>query len=406
MARPSLGRNVLALSAVSLLTDASSEMIVPLLPVFLAITLGAGATGVGILEGSAQAMAALLQVVSGASSDRLRRRKPLVLAGYAIASALRPLMGLAQTLGQVVAIRLGDRVGKGLRGAPRDALIADSVPADMRGRAFGFHRAADHAGAVIGPLVAFALLHQAGAALDIRTVFLLAAVPAALAVLVAWLGVREVPPRSDATTRRPGLGAYPRGQLARVLAVLAFFTLGNSTDAFLLLRAQGVGVPVAQLPLLWAFLHVVKGLASTPAGALSDRVGRRPLIVAGWLVYAGVYLGLSFAETSGAVWGLMATYGVYFGLTEGVEKAYVADLVSASERGWAFGWYHFVTGLAALPASLAFGVLWDRAGASVAFQAGAGIAVVAAILLAIPATSGPGDQRLVPPHLAPPGDRK
>ncbi|MBL8962010.1 MAG: MFS transporter, partial [Gemmatimonadetes bacterium] len=282
-----LGRNVLVLSVVSLLTDASSEMIYPLLPVFMASVLGAGAVAVGALEGLAQAVSALMQVVSGQWSDRVARRKPLIVAGYTLASVLRPLVGLATSVGQVLAIRVGDRVGKGVRGAPRDALIAASVPAADRGRAFGFHRAADHAGAVIGPLAAFALLSWWGVGL--RTVFLLAAIPAVLAVVVAVVGIIEVPATARGTVR--GLGQVPRGTLARYLGVLALFTLGNSTDAFLLLRAQEAGVPVAQVPLLWAFLHVVKSLASTPGGALSDRVGRRPLLLAGWAVYALVYLG-------------------------------------------------------------------------------------------------------------------
>ncbi|MBK8248489.1 MAG: MFS transporter [Gemmatimonadetes bacterium] len=374
-----LGRNVLVLSAVSLLTDASSEMIYPLLPVFLSSVLGAGAVAVGALEGIAQAVSALMQVLSGQWSDRIARRKPLIVAGYALASVLRPLTGLATGVGQVLAIRVGDRVGKGVRGAPRDALIAASVGSEARGRAFGFHRAADHAGAVIGPLVAFALLSWWG--LGLRTVFLLAAIPAALAVVVALVGIVEVPGAPRGVVR--GLGQAPRGTLARYLGVLALFTLGNSTDAFLLLRAQEAGVPVAQLPLLWAFLHVVKSLAATPGGALSDRVGRRPLLLAGWGVYALVYLGFGFAATAPAIWGLMALYGVYHGLTEGTEKALVADLTGAHERGWAFGWFNLVVGISALPASLLFGALWEWRGASVAFAFGAAMAGLAALLAAI-----------------------
>jgi MFS family permease len=386
-----LGRNVLALSAVSLLTDASSEMIYPLLPVFLASTLGAGAVAVGALEGIAQAVSALMQVLSGQWSDRVARRKPLIVAGYMLASMLRPLIGLATSVGQVLAVRVGDRVGKGLRGAPRDALIAASVSREDRGRAFGFHRAADHAGAVIGPLVAFVLL--SGFGVGLRTVFLLAAIPAALAVIVAVAGIVEVPgtPRGQGQ----GLGRVPRGTMARYLAVLALFTLGNSTDAFLLLRAQEAGVPLAQLPLLWAFLHVVKSLASTPGGALSDRVGRRPLLLAGWGVYAIVYLGFGVATSAPAIWGLMALYGVYHGLTEGTEKALVADLAGEHERGWAFGWFNLVLGLSALPASLLFGALWDWRGASVAFGFGAAMAGLAALLAAVslPTAEGTGGRR-------------
>jgi MFS family permease len=379
-----LGRNVLALSLVSLLTDASSEMIYPLLPTFLATVLGAGAMSVGLIEGCAQMTAALLNVASGRWSDRVTSRRPMVLAGYAIASVLRPFTGLAQSAAQVLAIRVGDRVGKGIRSSPRDALIADSVAPEVRGRAFGFHRAADHAGAVIGPLIAFVLLQQFS--FTIRQVFLLSAIPAALAVLVIIVAVRDVPrpiaSGSGSDTRAKASG--PLGsRFPGYLGVLVLFTLGNSTDAFLLLRAQEGGVAPHHLPLLWAFLHVVKSVTSTPGGTLSDRVGRRPLIIAGWAVYALVYLGFARATSVTQVWLLMGAYGVYYGLTEGVEKALVADLVPASARGRAFGWFNLAIGIAALPASLVFGWIWEAHGSAVAFSFGAGCAAVAAVLLAV-----------------------
>lgn len=389
--RPRLGRNVLALSLVSLLTDASSEMIYPLLPTFLATVLGAGAMSVGVIEGSAQMVSALLNAMTGRLSDRLARRRPLVLAGYAIASVLRPLTGLATSAAQVLAIRVGDRVGKGIRSSPRDALIADSVDAADRGRAFGFHRAADHLGAVIGPLVAFVLLQWMG--VGIRTVFLLAAVPAALAVVAIVVGVREVPRATPASRARAEVPPAPMGgRFLAYLAALLVFTLGNSSDAFLLLRAQEGGVPAAQLPLLWAALHVVKSATSTPGGALSDRVGRRPLIVAGWMVYAVVYLLFGRASQPWQVWGLMGLYGVYFGLTEGVEKAVVADLVPAEQRGRAFGWFNLALGIGALPASVVFGWIWQRWGSASAFEFGAGAAVVGAVM-AWGALGGQADRR-------------
>lgn len=382
--RSALPRNVVVLSLVSLFTDASSEMIYPLIPVFLATVLGASAMSVGAIEGTAEAVASLLKVVSGTWSDRLSRRKPLIVAGYALASIARPLIGLAQAASQVFAIRVMDRIGKGLRTAPRDALIADSVSPDVRGRAFGFHRSADHAGAVIGPLIAFALLQMAG--LSIRTVFLLAAIPAALAVITLVVGVREAP-RAVAVASDDAVAATVRGPLPRrffaYLAILALFTLGNSTDAFLLLRAQSLGVPLAHLPLLWAFLHVVKMSTSAPGGALSDRVGRRPLIIAGWVVYALVYYGFARADTALHVWLLFGCYGLFFGLTEGVEKAMVADLVGAGVRGRAFGWFHLTIGLTALPASILFGAIWDRLGAATAFGFGAACSVVAAGLMVV-----------------------
>ncbi|MDF1501442.1 MFS transporter [Roseisolibacter sp. H3M3-2] len=384
--RPWLGRTVVTLALVSLLTDASSEMIAPLLPIFLTASLGASAAVVGAIEGAAETTAALLKLASGWWSDRLPRRKPLVLAGYLLASAARPLVAVAASPAHVLAVRLTDRVGKGIVRAPRVALLAGAAPAAARGRAFGFHRAADHLGAVIGPLLAWLLL--SAAALPLRTVFWLAAVPGALAVLVLAVGVREEPrtpepaaPASVVADAPAGMAA-PRSRALRALLVAVFvFTLGNATDAFLVLRATQLGVPVALVPALWAALHAVKSLASTPGGALSDRLGRRPTIVAGWGVYALVYAGFAFARAPWHVWALMLAYGAFFGLTEGAEKALVADLSSHEARGAAFGWYHLVVGVAALPASLLFGALWDARGAPTAFLAGAGLAAAAAAIL-------------------------
>jgi MFS family permease len=362
---------------VSLLTDVASDMTYPLLPAFLATVLGASATAVGAIEGAAESTAALLRLVSGWWSDRVSRRKPLVMAGYTLASVIRPLIGLTQAASQVLAIRVADRVGKGIRGAPRDALIADSVDPAIRGRAFGFHRAADHAGAVVGPLLAFVLLQWAG--LDLRTIFLLTAIPGALAVATLWFGVREVPRTVPETVKRLDLRAPLGRRFWSYLGVLFVFTLGNSTDAFLLLRAGQLGVEAALIPILWAMLHIVKSGFSTPGGILSDRIGRKPLIVAGWLLYAGVYFAFGRATEQWQAWALFAVYGVFFGLTEGVEKALVADLVPAERRGTAFGWYNLAIGLGALPASLLFGILWDRWGAVTAFDFGAGLALVAAL---------------------------
>ena len=377
-----LPRTVVALGAVSLLTDASSEMIYPLLPVFLSTVLGAGPLAIGAIEGAAESVAALLKLASGWWSDRLPRRKPLVIAGYGIASLVRPLIGLTQSVGQVLAIRLADRAGKGIRGAPRDALIADAVDASQRGRAYGFHRAADHTGAVAGPLIAYALLTWGNVSL--RTVFLLAAIPAAAAMIALVFGVREEKKAEPNEKKAPNLERQGLGRrFWAFLGVLMLFTLGNSTDALLILRANDLGVSAALVPILWAMLHVVKAVSSTPGGSLSDRLGRRPLIIAGWMVYAGVYLGFAFASEAWHAWALFLTYGVYFGLTEGVEKALVADMVPAAARGAAFGWYNLTIGLAALPASLIFGGLWQAYGASTAFIVGAGLALVAALGLLV-----------------------
>jgi MFS family permease len=377
-----LPRTVIALGAVSLFTDLSSEMIYPLLPVFLSSVLGAGPLAIGAIEGAAESVAALLKLASGWWSDRLPRRKPLVVVGYGIASIVRPLIGLVQGVGQVLAIRLADRAGKGIRGAPRDALIADAVDPSQRGRAYGFHRAADHAGAVAGPIVAYALLTWGNVSL--RTVFLLAAIPAAAAMVTLIFGVRESGRLVTTDGRRPSLER--RGLDRRFwayLLVLLVFTLGNSTDALLILRANELGVSAALVPILWAVLHVVKSVSSTPGGILSDRLGRRPLIIGGWLVYAAVYLGFAFASATWHAWGLFMVYGLYFGATEGVEKALVADLVPAGVRGAAFGWYNLTIGLAALPASLIFGGLWQAYGAATAFIVGASLALVASLGLSL-----------------------
>lgn len=378
---PRLSRNIYALTAVSFFTDVSSEMIYPLLPAFLTTTLGASASFVGAIEGAAESTAALLKLLSGWWSDRVRRRKPLVVAGYTVASIVRPLVAVAQSASQVLVIRVADRVGKGIRNSPRDALIADSVDPAIRGRAFGFNRTGDHTGGVVGPLIAFALVQWMH--MPLRTVFWWAVVPGALAVATVVLGVREVQRRSDtprAMVVTPELLRQPlEGRFWAVLGVILVFTLGNSTDAFLLLRAKQLGVPIALAPILWAFLHVVKSLSSTPGGVLSDRVGRKPLLVAGWVLYALVYFAFGRATALWHAWALFGVYGVFFGLTEGTERALVTDIVPATRRGTAFGWYNLTIGLGALPASVIFGALWDRYGSRVAFDFGAALALAAAL---------------------------
>lgn len=398
--RHTLGRNVIALGAVSFFTDVSSEMIYPLLPVFLTATIGASAGVLGAIEGAAETTASLLKLASGWWSDRARRRKPLVVLGYTLAAIARPLMAIAQSASQVLAIRLTDRVGKGIRNSPRDALIAESVHPSIRGRAYGFHRAADHAGAVIGPVTAFVLIQWL--AFDVRSVFWLAAVPGALAVITVVGFVRDAarPPlahRANAENQPPAAKAPATGagnQAGRLpgafwgyLAVVLLFTLGNSTDAFLLLRASELGVPVALLPILWAALHVVKSAASTPGGALSDRIGRAPTLIAGWTVYAIAYLGFAFATEAWHAWALFAVYGLYFALTEPTERALVADFVGPERRGTAFGWFHLTIGIGMLPASVIFGLVWDGFGPRSAFLVGASFALIAAVLLAFVRTA-------------------
>lgn len=387
-----LAPTVWVLAAVSFLTDVSADMIYPLLPAFLSGTLGASAAFIGVIEGAAESTAALLKLASGWWSDRVRRRKPLVVAGYGVAAVARPLVALATQGWHVLAIRLADRVGKGVRSAPRDALIADATDPRDRGRAYGMHRAADNAGAVAGPLLAFALL---AAAVPERTVFALAAVPGVLGVLLlAWRVTergasghadesRVASPRASAAspTAAP-LAPFAPGFPLTLTSVLVF-TLGNSTDAFLLLRARDVGVPLAQLPLLWALFNGVKALASMPGGALSDRVGRRPVVLFGWALFAAVYAAFAVVRAPWQAWALFALYGLTFGVTEGTEKALVADLTPPARRGAAFGWYNAAVGLGALPASVLFGILWTTAGPAAAFGTGAALALVASLLLAL-----------------------
>jgi MFS family permease len=375
-----LPRSVKLLGLTSLFTDAATEAIYPLLPFFVTRVLGGTAVSLGIIEGAADAVSSLLKLVAGRVSDRTRRRKPFVLAGYVIASLARPAVALATTWPHVFAVRLVDRVGKGLRSAPRDAMLGALAPDGERGRVFGYHRAMDHAGAVVGPLVAASFLWAFPG--EYRRLFALTVIPGALAV-ATLLFVPETPAgppvRADASDLRTGLPA----PLQRYLFILALFTLGNSADAFLLLRLSDAGLNAAYLPIVWSGVHVVKSSLSTLGGALSDHVGRRRMIIAGWLLYAVVYAGFAFAESLPAliVWFLI--YGLYFAMVEGSEKALVTDLTPKHLHGTAFGWYNAVLGVGALAASLLFGTLWERFTPATAFLTGSGLAVAAVVLLAI-----------------------
>jgi MFS family permease len=384
---PRLHRTVVSLGLVSFLTDASSEMIYPLLPAFLTGTLGAGPAFLGVVEGLAEAVAAALKVVSGRLSDRLARRKPIVVSGYALSSLVRPLVALATLPVHVLAVRVTDRIGKGVRSAPRDALVALVTPAADRGRAFGFQRAMDNAGAMVGPLLASAVLALRPGGL--RLVFALAAAPAAAAVATLVLAVRDV--RGQETPPAPAAAAARlEPGLVRYLGVLALFTLGNSSDAFLLLRAQEVGVAVAVLPLVWTLHHLVKTAVGTWAGSLSDHIGRRRAIAIGWTVYALAYAGFAAAGSALAVVLLFAFYGLFHAFTEGAERAMVADLAGPTSRGRAFGLFHATTGAALLPASLLTGLLWQRFGAGAALGTGAALAAFSslALFLLVPETAG------------------
>jgi len=382
--RTGLSANVLLLGAVSFLNDSASEMIYPLLPVFLTTVLGAGPAVLGIVEGIAESTASFLKLASGFISDRVHRRKNWVVGGYLLSNAARPLIGLASSWPGVLVLRFIDRIGKGLRTSPRDALIAESTPSDYRGKAFGFHRAADHAGAVAGPLLAALLLDVF--IMNIKTVFLLSVIPGVITIGVLLAGVRETPTQARPSVRpeplriRQAWREMP-GTLRRFVLILFLFTLGNSTDAFLLLKAQQLGVTVGLLPVLWVVLHIVKMTSSVQGGIASDRWGRKRVIVGGWIVYALTYAGFMIADSVWEAWALFAVYGLYFGLTEGVEKALIADFSPSHLRGSAFGLYNLMIGIGALPASLLFGWVWQSFGSAAAFGMGAAFALTASLWL-------------------------
>jgi MFS family permease len=390
-----LPRNVFAISLVSLLNDASSEIIYPLLPIFLTASLGASARAIGVIEGLAESISSLLKLFAGYLSDRLGKRKALVVSGYALASLARPLLAFANSWPQVLAIRLTDRAGKGFRTAPRDAMIADAVTSDQRGIAFGFHRAMDHAGAVIGPLLGYGLValfvsnRSAPTSSEFTRIFLLAALPAFAAVIVALFFMREsvLPQKESLPVPRLSLVGFD-GNFKRFLLVVALFTLSNSSDSFLILRARDTGVSVVVIPLLWAAHHVSKVLSSLLGGDLSDRLGRKRLIVAGWILYSAVYCGFAFVNHEASVWVLFLIYGIYFGLAEGAEKALVADLVRPEQHGTAYGLYNLAFGFTVFPASLLMGMIWDWRGPTTAFLVSAIMGTLAALLL----------QFLVRPH--------
>jgi MFS family permease len=375
-----LPRTVWLLGLISLVNDASSEMIYPLVPLYLASVLMAGPKALGIIEGIAEAVSSLLKLFAGVLADRTRHVRYWVLAGYGIAGFARPLLGLTTSWLGVLACRFADRIGKGLRSAPRDALLAHSVDASARGLAFGFHRAMDNFGAVIGPLVAATML---AAGMPIRQVFLWAIVPGVAVIALALMLRDDVAP---STVHKPVAFSWTLREFPptfrRYLIVLALFTLGNSSNMFLLLRARDLGLPQAEVPVLWALVSLVAALLSTPLSSLSDRLGRTRLIVSGWIVYAIFYLVLGLQrDNTWALWPMFAGYGVFLAATEGAEKALVADLVPRESAGTAFGWYNLVVGLFLLPASIVFGWLWQLETPQIAFGFGAGCALLAALLL-------------------------
>lgn len=377
-----LPRSVRLLGWVSLLTDAATEAVYPLLPVFITQVLGGPPVAIGIVEGAADATSSVLKIISGRWSDRLNSRKPITVLGYALSSAVRPFVALATSWGHVFAIRVIDRVGKGIRGAPRDAMLAALAPPGERGRVFGYHWGMDHAGAAVGPLLATVFLWFAPD--NYRVLFALTIIPGALAV-ITLLKVPETASLAEGAVGREGVAPalnvpLPAG-LKRYLGIMSIFTLGNSSDAFLLLQLSNAGTPLMGLTLLWSAQHAIKALLSMKGGILSDRLGRRTMIVGGWSIYAVVYAGFALSSSLAALVAWFLIYSVYAAAVEGTEKALITDLTPEPQRATAFGWHAAVQGVGALAASLVFGVIWQYFGAAAAFATGSALAIAASALL-------------------------
>lgn len=380
---PPLPRNVKLLGWASFLNDVASEMVYPLLPQFLIQVLGGNKLTLGLIEGAADTASSLLKLASGGWSDRAGSRKGFVVFGYALASAVRPLLALIAAPWQLFAIRIGDRVGKGLRTSPRDAMIADSAAPGLRGRAFGFHRAMDHLGAALGPVLAAVFLWCWPG--QLRWLFLLTLAPGVVIVPLLLFGLRETAVGERAAVRpRWSLAPFDR-RFRLYLAAVLVFSLGNSSDAFLLVRAGELGVATPLLPLLWCAFHIVKSAGNLVAGRSVNRLGPQAMIVAGWCLYALVYVLFALATAAWQAWALFLGYAFFYAVTEPAEKTLVANLVGDEHRGLAYGWFNFAIGLATLPSSLLFGALYQRFGAFGAFGCGAALALAAtAILLTVP----------------------
>ena len=376
-------RSVWLLGWVSLATDSATEAIYPLLPFFLTQVLGAGAVSLGIIEGAAEAVNSLLKILSGRAADRAEHKRPLALFGYTVSSLARPFIAITTSWMQVFTVRVLDRVGKGVRGAPRDALLAATATPTTRGRIFGFHRAMDDLGAVIGPVMATLFLWIYPGRL--RTLFALTIIPGLITIALILL-IRE-DPKPEALQAPDALKALEAPTLGprfwSFIVILAIFTLGNSTDAFLLLKLTDAAGSAKFVPLMWAAVNLVKAVVSFAGGAWSDRIGRRYVIGFGWLIYAIVYAGFALGTSIATLLVWFLVYGFYFGFAEGTEKALVADLAPAAAHGTAFGVYTAVQGIGALAASIVFGLLWNAFGTAVAFGTGAALALVADALLFI-----------------------
>jgi MFS family permease len=373
-----LPARVKRLGWVSFANDIAGEMLYPLLPAFL-VSIGGGAASLGALEGIADAVGAGVKWLTGARSDRLPRRKPLVVVGYTIAAFVRPLLSIASAPWHVVAVRTVDRIGNGIRTAPRDALLVEDVPADRRGAAFAFHRMMDNLGAVAGPVMAFGLTEIG---LSIRTIMALAIVPGLLAVATIAFGVKETARDVTSKAARAARSAKIPGAARTYLFILGVFTLGASADSFLLFHLMKLGLATVYLPLAWLTLSASKALTNMPGGRLSDRIGHRPTLVMAWLLYAAVYATLPFTKSVTIAWIIIVIYGAYYGLSEGGAKAVLADMIPPEARGRGYGALNAVTGICILPANAMFGWLYGK-NPHWAFWTGAGFAALAALLLAI-----------------------
>jgi len=382
-----LPRNVWAVGLTSFFMDVSSEMVINILPLFLANVLGVPTSIIGLIEGLAEATASILKLFSGWLSDKLGGRKWLAVAGYGLSAVSKPFFYIAGTWELIAGVRWVDRVGKGIRTAPRDALVADSVVKEVRGLAFGFHRAMDTAGAMLGIIIAaFVVWLAQKNTLDLskstfQTVVLFSLLPAFLAVISLAVGAKDVPVAGQRAAPKFSLRGMGRPFIV-FLVIVGIFTLGNSSDAFLVLRAQNLGVTVTGILIMLAMFNLIYALISTPAGSLSDRIGRRRLIIGGWLVYALIYLGFAFALSAWQVWALYVVYGLYYGMAYGTANALVADLVPENLRGTAYGTYNAIIGLLAFPASFIAGLLWQGFGPSAPFLFGGTLALIAAFLMA------------------------
>lgn len=376
----SLPRTVWLIGLISFLNDAASEMVYPLLPLYLVTVLMAGPKALGIIEGIAEATSSIFKLVSGVAVDRTKKAKPWIVLGYTLAGLSRPLIAFANSWLWIIAIRFTDRIGKGLRSSPRDALLAETVPQNQRGLTYGLHRSMDNAGAVVGPLIAAFLLSQG---VPIKDIFLWALLPAIIAIVLAlciWEPSREI--NSDQYQFKWSLKEMP-ANFKRYLWVAGIFALGNSSDMFLLLRARELGVPQEQIPLLWAAISLITAALATPLSAYSDRFGRKGFILIAWLAFAFFYICMGLPSISVyQVFALFAVYGVFKAATEGVEKALVADLAPKGATGTAFGWFNLINGLMLLPASFIFGSLYESASPFYAFLFSGGCALLAFFLMA------------------------